>query len=181
MQQTMQAREQAAQQAAEQVAHRQERAFALIENMASSSANKNPETDRSMKVNSVDTTKIDELSAQMDQLIIINQNQIKNYHRNPNVRNNPQLFNYNNGAENPADKGQNIEKPADSPVVTTVPQDEMKSLAMMMQQLLLSQQIQGKALNQLLLVGLEKVSIDTNYGLSIDTPFNPSMMQLLSC
>ena len=53
-----------------------ERAFALIENMASSSANKNPETDRSMKVNSVDTTKIDELSAQMDQLIIINQNQV---------------------------------------------------------------------------------------------------------
>ena len=53
-----------------------ERAFALIENMASSSTNKNPETDRSMKVNSIDTTKIDELSAQMDQLIIINQNQV---------------------------------------------------------------------------------------------------------
>ena len=28
---------------------------------------------------------------------------------------------------------------------------------------------------QLSLVGLEKVSIDTNYGLSIDTPFSPSI------
>ena len=28
---------------------------------------------------------------------------------------------------------------------------------------------------QLSLVGLEKVSIDTNYGLSFDTPFSPSI------
>ncbi|KAG5393586.1 hypothetical protein IGI04_023549 [Brassica rapa subsp. trilocularis] len=55
MQQTMQTCEQVGQQAAEQGAQKQdfmtqttERAFALIENMASSSANKNPETDRFM-------------------------------------------------------------------------------------------------------------------------------------
>ncbi|XP_048611591.1 uncharacterized protein LOC125585914 [Brassica napus] len=107
-------------------------AFALIENMASSSADSNRETDRTQKVNSIDNSKIDELSAKVDQLIKINQNhvfimeespqdkgttyttseadqatedhhevsyvngqgwQFKNYHPNPNVRNNPHLFN----------------------------------------------------------------------------------------
>ena len=53
-----------------------EGAFALIKNMASSSANKNPEADCSTKVNSVDTSKIDELSAKVDQLIMINQNHV---------------------------------------------------------------------------------------------------------
>ncbi|CAN7126974.1 unnamed protein product, partial [Brassica rapa subsp. narinosa] len=78
-------------------------AFALIENMASSSADSNRETDRTQKVNSIDNSKIDELSARVDQLIKSNENhvsyvngqgwQFKNYHPNPNVRNNPHLFN----------------------------------------------------------------------------------------
>ena len=101
-------------------------AFALIENMASSSLNKNKEHDRSKSVNS-----IDDLAAKVDQLLKGNQSQVfimeeaapeksagdlafdaeisgddhqevsyvngqgwhlKNYHPNPNVRNNPQLF-----------------------------------------------------------------------------------------
>ena len=103
--------------------------------MASRSTNKNPETDHSLKVNSVDTTKIDELLAKVDQLIMSNQNQVfimeessskqnakdtapdtdkpaedqqevsyvngqgclfNNYQPNPNVKNNPHLFNHNN-------------------------------------------------------------------------------------
>ena len=44
--------------------------------MAASSANKNADTDRSMKVSSVGTSRMDELSAKMDQLIISNQNPI---------------------------------------------------------------------------------------------------------
>ena len=98
-------------------------AFALIENMASSSLNKNKEHDRSKSVNS-----IDDLAAKVDQLLKGNQSQVfimeeaapeksagdlafdaeisgddqqevsyvngqgcqlKNYHPNPNVRNNP--------------------------------------------------------------------------------------------
>lgn len=53
-----------------------EGAFALIENMAASLANKNADTDRSMKVSSVGTSRMDELSAKMDQLIMNNQNPI---------------------------------------------------------------------------------------------------------
>nr|VDD44745.1 unnamed protein product [Brassica oleracea] len=99
-----------------------------------------------MKLNSVDTSKIDELPAKVDQLIVNNQNQVfimeestseqnakdaapeidkpaedhqevsyvhgqgwqlNNYHPNPNMRNNPHLFNHNNGADNSADKAQN--------------------------------------------------------------------------
>ena len=101
-------------------------AFELIENMASSSLNKNKEHDRSKSVNS-----INDLAAKVDQLLKENQSkvfimeeaapeksvgdlafdakisgddqqevsyvngqgwQLKNYHQNPNVRNNPQLF-----------------------------------------------------------------------------------------
>ena len=101
-------------------------AFALIENMTSSSLNKNKEHDRSKSVNN-----IDDLAAKVDQLLKGNQSQVfimeeatpkksagdkafeaeqagddqqevsyvngqgwqlKNYHPNPNVRNNPQLF-----------------------------------------------------------------------------------------
>ena len=50
--------------------------FALIENKVASSANKNAETDRSMKVSSVGTSRMDELSAKMDQLIMSNQNPV---------------------------------------------------------------------------------------------------------
>ncbi|KAF2596886.1 hypothetical protein F2Q68_00010227 [Brassica cretica] len=102
--------------------------FALIENMASSSLNKNKENDRSKSVNS-----IDDLAAKIDQLLKDNQSQVfimeeaalennasdvtpqgdntkddqqevsyvirqgwqfKNYHPNPNVRNNSHLFAY---------------------------------------------------------------------------------------
>ena len=101
-------------------------AFELIENMASSSLNKNKEHDRSKSANN-----IDDIAAKVDQLIKGNQSQVftmeeaapdknagydifdveiagdgqqevsyvngqgwqlKNYHPNPNVRNNPQLF-----------------------------------------------------------------------------------------
>ncbi|XP_048599790.1 uncharacterized protein LOC125579922 [Brassica napus] len=195
-------------------------AFALIENMASSSADSNRETDRTQKVNSIDNSKIDELSAKVDQLIKINQNhvfimeespqdkgttdttseadqatedhhevsyvngqgwQFKNYHPNPNVRNNPHLFNnpkpdgnaenaqgnqvqnsgYQRGYGNqgrtfvlsPAQNTQfhNQKQPTNqqpAQPAQTAPQDEMKSLANMMSQLLQGQQIQGKALNQ---------------------------------
>ncbi|KAF3531473.1 hypothetical protein DY000_02039892 [Brassica cretica] len=61
MQQTMNAREQAAQAAAELAAQRQQQ---------------QGDTDRSMKVSSVGTSRMDELSAKMDQLIMSNQNPI---------------------------------------------------------------------------------------------------------
>ena len=51
-------------------------AFDLIENMASSSANKNQKSDGSKKVNSVDTQKIYELKANVDQLLKNNQGKI---------------------------------------------------------------------------------------------------------
>ncbi|XP_013607682.1 PREDICTED: uncharacterized protein LOC106314341 [Brassica oleracea var. oleracea] len=53
-----------------------EGAHALIENMAASLSNKNEETDRSKKVNSMDTRKIDDLAAKVDLLLKNNQNQI---------------------------------------------------------------------------------------------------------
>ncbi|XP_013628280.1 PREDICTED: uncharacterized protein LOC106334530 [Brassica oleracea var. oleracea] len=53
-----------------------EGAHALLENMAASSSNKNEETDRSKKVNSMDTKKIDDLAAKVDLLLKNNQNQI---------------------------------------------------------------------------------------------------------
>ncbi|KAF3518491.1 hypothetical protein DY000_02062914 [Brassica cretica] len=105
--------------------------------------------------------------------------QYKNYHPNPNVRNNPHLFSYSK-ADNPVDNAQNsqgqnsgYQKPYQgrtyvlsqaqhnqfqnqkqqtaqptAPSPATAPQDEIKGLATMMQQLLQGQQIQGKALNQ---------------------------------
>ena len=184
-------------------------AFALIENMASSSLNKNKENDRSKSVNS-----IDDLAAKADQLLKGNQSQVfimeeaatennvsdatpegdntmddqqevryvnrqgweyKNYHPNPNVRNNPHLFAYpktdkpvdnaqnsqgqNSGKQKPYQgrtyvlsqaqhnqfqnqKQQTAQETAPSP--TTAPQDEMKVLATMMQQLLQGQQFTGK-------------------------------------
>ena len=105
--------------------------------------------------------------------------QYKNYHPNPNVRNNAHLFAYpkldkpvdnvqnsqgqNTGYQKPYQrrtyvlsqaqrnqfqnqKQQTAQQAAPSP--TTAPQDEMKGLGTMMQQLLQGQQIQGKALNQ---------------------------------
>ncbi|XP_033133991.1 uncharacterized protein LOC108870445 [Brassica rapa] len=184
-------------------------AFALIENMASSSLNKNKEHDRSKSVNS-----IDDLAAKVDQLLKGNQSQVfimeeaspeksagdkafeakqagddqqevsyvngqgwqlKNYHPNPNVRNNPQLFWPKQ--DKPVDPAQNnqgqysgyqkiyqprtyvlsqpqsnqpqIQNHKNTQVATstpvTVPQDETKT---MLQQLLQGQQLQGKALNQ---------------------------------
>jgi len=58
-------------------------AFSLIENMGSSSADNNRETDRTQKVNSVDSHKTDELSAKVDQLIKSNQNQVFNIEEYP--------------------------------------------------------------------------------------------------
>ncbi|KAF3564292.1 hypothetical protein DY000_02014962 [Brassica cretica] len=60
-----------AQKAEQQGAPIGERAFALIENMVSSSLNKNKETDRSKTVNS-----IDDLAAKVDQLIKGKQSQV---------------------------------------------------------------------------------------------------------
>ncbi|KAL1225343.1 hypothetical protein V5N11_009002 [Cardamine amara subsp. amara] len=51
-------------------------AFELIENLASSSKNKSPEYDRSRKVNSVDTQKIDELTAKVNLLLRGNQKSV---------------------------------------------------------------------------------------------------------
>ncbi|KAF3588171.1 hypothetical protein F2Q69_00028575 [Brassica cretica] len=71
--------------------------------------------------------------------------QYKNYHPNPNVRNNPHLFCLqHNQFQN--QKQQIAQQAAPSP--TTAPQDEMKGQATMMQKLLHGQQIQGKALNE---------------------------------
>ncbi|KAF2616417.1 hypothetical protein F2Q68_00038577 [Brassica cretica] len=101
-------------------------AFALIENMASSSLNKNKEHDRSKSVNSIDdlAAKVDQLhKGNQIQVIIMEEAtheksagdlafeaelsvddqqevsyvngqgwQLKNYHPNPNVRNNQQIF-----------------------------------------------------------------------------------------
>ena len=194
----------------------------MIENMASSSSDNNRESDRTQKVKSIDDSKIEELTAKVDQLIKSNQNQVfimdespqdkatadntleayqsaddqnevsyvngqgwqfKNYHPNPNVRNNPHLYNYpkldtptdntqNNQGQNAGyQKGYNqnhqgktyvlsqaqhnqfqnqkhLTNQQVTPAAMTVPQDELKSLAMMMHQLLQGQQMQGKALNQ---------------------------------
>ena len=108
--------------------------------------------------------------------------QFKNYHPNPNVRNNPHLYNYpkldtladntqNNQGQNAGyQKGYNqnhqgktyvlsqaqhnqfqnqkhLTNQQVTPTATTAPQDELKILAMMMQQLLQGHQMQGKALN----------------------------------
>ncbi|KAF3549743.1 hypothetical protein DY000_02002800 [Brassica cretica] len=146
MQQTMQAREQAFQKAAEHAAQQQQQqgAFALIKNMASSSANKNPEADCSTKVNRVDTSKIDELSAKVDQLIMINQNHVF-------------IIEESSLEQSAKDTASDTDKPTEdqqennqqtAPIITTAPQDELKRLAMMMQQLLQGQQVQGKELNQ---------------------------------
>ncbi|XP_013589546.1 PREDICTED: uncharacterized protein LOC106297976 [Brassica oleracea var. oleracea] len=143
--------------------------------MGSSSLNKNKEHDRSKSVNN-----IDDLAAKQEVSYVNRQGwQYKNYHPNPNVRNNPHLFLYSK-ADNPVDnahnsQGQNIgyQKPYQgrtyvlsqaqhnqfqnqkqqtaqptTPSPTTAPQDKIKGLAMMMQQLLQGQKIQGKALNQ---------------------------------
>ncbi|KAL1192833.1 hypothetical protein V5N11_003388 [Cardamine amara subsp. amara] len=53
-----------------------EGAFELIENLASSSKNKSPEYERSRKVNSVDTQKIDELTAKVNLLLRGNQKSV---------------------------------------------------------------------------------------------------------
>ncbi|KAF3527237.1 hypothetical protein DY000_02039962 [Brassica cretica] len=178
IQQTMQAREQAAQQAAEHAAEQQQQRICTIENMASRSANKNPETDHSLKVNSVDTTKIDELLAKVDQLIMSNQNQVFIMEESSSKHNAkdtapdtdkpaedqqeakntgyqksyPQNFpgrtfvlsNSWNKRHNL--KPQNNQQTALS--ITTAPHDELKSLAMMLQQLLQGKHVQCKALNQ---------------------------------
>ncbi|XP_013689890.1 uncharacterized protein LOC125586077 [Brassica napus] len=161
-------------------------AFELIENMASSSLNKKKEHDRSKSVKS-----IDDLAAKVDQLLKGHQSQVfimeeaapeksagwqlKNYHPNPNVRNNPQLFWPKQ--DKPADPAQSnqgqyaryqknyqprtyvLSQPKNNPpqmqkhqntqpatsAHVVVPQDETKA---MLQQLFQGQQLQGKALNQ---------------------------------
>ncbi|KAF3607124.1 hypothetical protein DY000_02048076 [Brassica cretica] len=97
-----------------------------------------------MKLNSVDTSKIDELPAKVDQLFVNNQNQVF-------------IMEESTSEQNAKDAAPEIDKPAEdhqennqqtAPIITTAPHDELKSLAMMMQQLLQGQQVQGKALNQ---------------------------------
>ncbi|XP_048604852.1 uncharacterized protein LOC125582280 [Brassica napus] len=184
-------------------------AFALIENMASSSLNKNKEHDRSKSVNSIDdlATKVDQLlKGNQSQLFIMEKAtpeksagdlafeaelsrddqlevsyvngqgwQLKNYHPNPNVRNNQQLFwpkqdkptdpaqsnqgqyagyqkNYQPRAyvlSQPQNNTPQMQKHQNPQPATSAPivapQDETK---VMLQQLLQGQQLQGKALNQ---------------------------------
>ena len=148
-----------------------EGAHALIKNMAASSSNKNEETGRSKKVNSMDTRKIDDLAAKVDlepgtadateetktseenqqQVSYINGQgwQFKNYHPNPNVRNNPHMFSYKTNPDNPnqaQNQFQNKQNnPHAAPATASGPPDELKG---MMQQLLQGQQIQRKALKQ---------------------------------
>ncbi|KAF3485465.1 hypothetical protein F2Q69_00052716 [Brassica cretica] len=113
--------------------------------MAASSSKKNEETGRSKKVHNMDTKKIDDLAAKVDQLLKNNKSQIyvmeeatmepgatdataetktlgenqeevsyvknqgwqfKNYHPNPNVRNNQHLFSYKTNPNNPNDRSQ---------------------------------------------------------------------------
>ncbi|KAF3535189.1 hypothetical protein F2Q69_00020000 [Brassica cretica] len=151
------------------------------------------ESDRTQKVNSIDNNKIDELTAKdkataentleadqsandQNEVSYVNGQgwQFKNYHPNPNVRNNPHLYNYLK-LETPADNPQNnqgqkagyqkgynqnhqgktyvlsqaqynqfqnqkqLTNQQVAPAATTAPQDELKSLDMMMQQLLQGQ------------------------------------------
>ncbi|XP_013594663.1 PREDICTED: uncharacterized protein LOC106302770 [Brassica oleracea var. oleracea] len=114
-------------------------AFALIENMASSSLNKNKEHDRSKSVNS-----IDDLTAKQDKPTDpaqSNQGQYAGYQKNYQPRayvlsqpqnNTPQM-----------QKHHNPQPATFAPIVA--PQDETK---VMLQHLLQGQQLQGKALNQ---------------------------------
>ncbi|XP_013699867.2 uncharacterized protein LOC106403597 [Brassica napus] len=148
-----------------------EGAHALIENMAASSSNKNEETGRSKKVNSMDTRKIDDLAAKVDlepgtadateetktseenqqEVSYINGQgwQFKNYHPNPNVRNNPHMFSYKTNPDNPNQAQNHFQNkqnnPHAAPATASGPPDELKG---MMQQLLQGQQIQRKALKQ---------------------------------
>ncbi|KAF2561133.1 hypothetical protein F2Q70_00015397 [Brassica cretica] len=151
------------------------------------------ESDRTQKVNSIDNNKIDELTAKdkataentleadqsandQNEVSYVNGQgwQFKNYHPNPNVRNNPHLYNYlqlktpagnpqnNQGQKAGYQKGYNqnhqgktyvlsqaqhnqfqnqkqLTNQQVAPAATTAPQDELKSLDMMMQQLLQGQ------------------------------------------
>ncbi|KAF3505632.1 hypothetical protein F2Q69_00006969 [Brassica cretica] len=75
--------------------------------------------------------------------------QFKNYHPNPNVRNNPHMFSYKTNPDNPnqaQNQFQNKQNnPHAAPATASGPPDELKG---MMQQLLQGQQIRGKALKQ---------------------------------
>ncbi|KAF3527856.1 hypothetical protein DY000_02041059 [Brassica cretica] len=78
--------------------------------------------------------------------------QYKNYHPNPNVRNNAHLFAYpklDKPAQHNQFKNQKQQTAQQiAPAPTTAPLDELKGLGMMMQQLFQGQQVQAKALNQ---------------------------------
>ncbi|KAF3564155.1 hypothetical protein DY000_02012606 [Brassica cretica] len=157
--------------------------------MAASSSNKNEETDRSKKVNSMDTRKIDDLAAKMLQQKPRHQQEVsyvngkgwqfKNYHPNPNVRNNPHMFSYKANPDNPNDRpqGNQFQNPGyqkpysqnqnrkmfilsqaqnqflnrqnNPQTAPATASGQPDELKGMMQQLLQGQQIQGKALNQI--------------------------------
>ncbi|KAF2538762.1 hypothetical protein F2Q68_00020432 [Brassica cretica] len=139
-------------------------AFALMQQQMQQTIQANAANQRNApeeKVNSIDNSKIDELSAKVDQLIKSNQNhvfimeespqdkgtadttseadqatednhevsyvngqgwQFKNYHPNPNVRNNPHLFN-NPKPDGNAENAQGNQKESEQPPVTA-PTDE---------------------------------------------------------
>ncbi|XP_013632726.1 PREDICTED: uncharacterized protein LOC106338250 [Brassica oleracea var. oleracea] len=162
-------------------------AFALIENMASSSLNKNKEHDRSKSVNSIDDLaaksagdkafEAEQAGDDQQEVSYVNGQgwQLKNYHPNPNVRNNPELlWPKQDKPVDPAQSNQGqyagyqknyqprnyvlsqqqnnqpqMQNHQNNQVATStpvaVPQDETKT---MLQQLLQGQQLQGKALNQ---------------------------------
>ncbi|XP_048599844.1 uncharacterized protein LOC125579965 [Brassica napus] len=145
-------------------------AFDLIENMASSSLNKNKEHDRSKSVNSIDdlATKVDQLlKGNQSQVFIIkeaapeksagdlafdaeisgddkqesNQGQYAGYQKNYQPRTYVLSQPYSNPPQ--MQKHHNTQPATSAPVV--VPQDETKA---MLQELLQGKQLQGKALNQ---------------------------------
>ncbi|KAL0741413.1 hypothetical protein Bca4012_082926 [Brassica carinata] len=96
----------------------------------------NRETDRTQKVNSIDNSKIDELSAKVDQLIKSNRIRSSSW-KNPRDKTTAEATSTKRSVNHQAAQPAQI-----------APRDDMKSLALMMSQLLQGQQIQGKALNQ---------------------------------
>ncbi|KAF2565025.1 hypothetical protein F2Q70_00016927 [Brassica cretica] len=95
------------------------------------------ESDRSKKENSSDTQKIDELTAKVDQLLKNNQGHVFIMKQATAG----QIQNQNQ--RQPQSNRQDV------PATGNSQPDELKSLGMMMQQLLQGQQVQAKALNQI--------------------------------
>src|SRR5690606_19222526 len=108
-------------------------AFELIENMAACSVNESQESNHSNIENSVETQKIEELAAKVDQLLKNNQGQV--------------FFMEEATTDQNQQWAENSDEQA-APAVASGSHDELKNLSTMMEQLLQSQHVQVKALNQ---------------------------------